>query len=139
MCQNVIEESAKTFANTRKPILKKVEVDLDLMVKAHKKIVRGELVEQEVVSNLLLGGIINILHQHDTVEELDRRIKSLEEMMLTDKLRIELLENWIQNQAEEIKKIGEKSTEDSLENLIGKIDAVETDLKSYREQINVES
>ena len=81
----------------------------------------------------------NILLKHDTVEELDRRIKSLEEMMLTDKLRIELLENWIQNQAEEIKKIGEKSTEDSLENLIGKIDAVETDLKSYREQINVES
>ena len=45
------------------------------MVKVHDKLSRGIAVEQEVIGNLLLGGVINILHQHDVIEELDDIIK----------------------------------------------------------------
>ena len=53
------------------------------MVKVHDKLSRGIAVEQEVVGNILLGGVINILHQHDVVEELDNRIKDVEQTSLT--------------------------------------------------------
>ena len=75
------------------------------MVNTHSQIARGIKVDQEVVSNLLLGGVINILHQHDTIDEMDERIKSVEQIITTDKLRIELLENWTKKQAEELKNL----------------------------------
>ena len=50
VCENVLVESAKAFEDKKKKVSTKVEVDLDLMV-------------------------INILHQHDVIEELDDRIK----------------------------------------------------------------
>ena len=43
-----------------------------------------------------------MLHQHDVIEELDNRIKEVEQTSLTHRLRIECLENWIIQQSEEI-------------------------------------
>ena len=93
VCENVLVESAKAFEDKKKKVSTKVEVDLDLMVKVHDKLSRGIAVEQEVVGNLLLGGVINILHQHDVIKELDNRIKDVEQTSLTDRLRFESLEN----------------------------------------------
>ena len=50
VCENALVESAKAFEDKKKKVSTKVEFDLDLMV-------------------------INILHEHDVIEELDDRIK----------------------------------------------------------------
>ena len=78
MCENVLFESIKKVESKKKEVSKNVEVDLDLMFTTHDKISRGIVVDPKVVSNLLLGGVINMLHQHDTIEELDERTKSVE-------------------------------------------------------------
>ena len=61
-------ECFNEFDKQKKPVTKKVEVDFDLMVKVHEQLSCGVLVDKEIVNNLILGGVINILHQHDTIE-----------------------------------------------------------------------
>ena len=78
VCENVLVEQLKTLEGTKKQVPRKVEVDVELMVNTHNKISRGINVEQEVVSNLLLGGVINILQQHDALEEMEERIVSVD-------------------------------------------------------------
>ena len=60
------------------------------------------------MSNLLLGGLINIKNQHDTIDEMSNRMKAVEESSLTDKIRLEALESWVLKQSEEIKNQGDK-------------------------------
>ena len=129
----------KTVGGTKEQVRKKVEIDVELMVNTHNKIARGINVDQEVVSNLLLGGVINILQQHDAIEEMNERITSVEQVTLTDKLRIELLETWVQKQAEELKDIGEKlagieSSNHLLEKFEGKVQAIEISIESLKVQ-----
>ena len=113
----------KEFDKQKKPVTKKVEVDFDLMVKVQEQLSRGVLVEQEIVNNLILGGVINILHQHDTIEEVESRIKVVEQISMTDKIRIEALENWTLKQAEDIKELTERLTiADNFGELKGKVD-----------------
>ena len=51
------------------------------MLDTHEKLACGILVDQHVISNLLLGGIINILEQHDTIEEMEKeKNKVVEEL-----------------------------------------------------------
>ena len=78
VCESVLLEYAKKFENKKSNLTTKVEVDLELMVKTHDMLSRGVPVEQKVVSNLLLGGVLNILQQHNTIEQIDDRIKSAE-------------------------------------------------------------
>ena len=46
---------------------------------------------------------MNILVQHTAIEELDKKVKSVEEENITLNARVESLESWICKQAEEIK------------------------------------
>ena len=136
ICENVMLECFKEFDKQKKPVTKKVEVDFDLMVKVQEQLSRGVLVEQEIVNNLILGGVINILHQHDTIEEVESRIKVVEQISMTDKIRIEALENWTLKQAEDIKELTERLTFvtkntiiDDVDELKGKVDILEGSMK----------
>ena len=53
-------------------------------------------------------------------------------MMLTDKLRIELLENWIQKQSEELNDLGEKV--ESNDEFESKVEAFEVEIESLKAQ-----
>ena len=101
-------EIIKKFEKEKKEAPKRVDVDFELMVQTHDQLLRGIPVDTGVVSNLLLGGVINILNQHDTIEEMDRRIKAVESLNLTDKLRIEFFEDWTMKQSENIRNLDEK-------------------------------
>ena len=57
-------------------------------------------------SSLLWGVVINFLNQHDTIEELDQRIKAGECRVVTDKLELNPL------------KTGQQSKQKSLLNLM---------------------
>jgi hypothetical protein len=86
--------------------VKEVAVDLKLIVHTHEQLLRGEKVEPNIVSNLLLSGVINILAQHDTIVETETRIETLEQ----DKLSNEAIENWVLKQDVQIKELGAKLT-----------------------------
>ena len=107
ICADAIFEAFKNYEKNKKRIPSKVDVDLKLMVETHAKLAKGLQVDPKVVSNLLLGGVINILHQHDTIAEIDGRIKQVEQGSLSDKIRIESLENWVLKQCDEIKVLNE--------------------------------
>ena len=77
------------------------------MISTHEKLIKGEAIDKDVVSILLLGGVINILGQHDTILEIENKVKSLEVENLTNRSRIESLENWILKQDESIKELEE--------------------------------
>ena len=91
-----------------KNTIKKVELDLKKMFEINKKLSSGERVQPEVVSNLLLSGIINILVQHDAIVEAEAIIKALEYDKVSNQARIEALENWVLMQDDKVEEINEK-------------------------------
>ena len=58
------------------------------MLETHQKLSKGERVKPEVVSNLLLSGIINILAQHDAIVEAELKIETLEHENISNQARI---------------------------------------------------
>ena len=61
----------------------KVEVDLKDMINTHKKLSKGEKVDSQIVSNLLLGGVINISAHHDTIEDVEKRLEEIDRPGIT--------------------------------------------------------
>ena len=101
VCEEVLENAriAKDQTNKQKSV-PKIEVDLKQMIDVHGKLSKGANIDPSVVSGLLLAGVINILGQHDELEQLEERIKALECNNLTNRNRIEALENWVVKQDE---------------------------------------
>jgi hypothetical protein len=108
VCEDVIKENEKRYEKIKKTKVKEVAVDLKLMVHTHEKLSRGEKVEPNIVSNLLLAGVINILAQHDTILEAETRIETLEQDKVSNEARLEAIENWVLKQDEPIKELGAK-------------------------------
>ena len=108
VCEDVIKENEKKHKKVEKTKVKEVAVDLKLMVHTHEKLSRGEKVEPDIVSNLLLAGVINILDQHDTIVEAETRIKALEQEKVSNEARLEAIENWVLKQDEKIKELDDK-------------------------------
>ena len=69
---------------------------------------KGETIEKDVVNVLLLGGIINILNQHDRICEIEKKVKAVEVENVTNKCRIESLESWVLKQDDIIKVLDER-------------------------------
>ena len=109
VCEEVIKENdMKHQKLDKQKVLEKVNVDLKHMISTHKKLANGEKVDSQVVSNLLLGGVINILAQHDAIEDVEKRIKTIEHEEISIKTRIDSLENWVLKQNEQISDLNEK-------------------------------
>ena len=77
VCDEVIKQNTEKRKRVDKQnkIIEKVEVDLTMKISTHKKLANGQKVDPEIVSNLLLGGIINILAQHDTIASIEEKLK----------------------------------------------------------------
>ena len=101
----------------KKNVIKEVKDDLKKMVSNQKK---REKVDSNIVSNLLLGGVVIIIifAQHDTIEEFEKRLQEVEHepffflsylyisilspniqfnivINITNQTRTELFENWV--------------------------------------------
>ena len=110
---NVCDEAMKEVKKNTEQVKKKnnmneVHVDLELLLKMHGKLVKGEPVDQKDVSSLLLAGIIKILSQCDFINTLEEKIEKLEHENLTNKFRLESIENWVLKQSEAIDKVDKK-------------------------------
>ena len=69
ICDDAINEAIRKFEKTDKST-GNVAIDLNMMIEIHKKLSNGVTVEPKVVSGLLLGGVINIINQHDKIVDL---------------------------------------------------------------------
>ena len=111
VCEDVLKNSkiAQDRINKQKTV-PKVEVDQ----------------YQKVVSGLLLAGVINILSQHDALEHLEEKTKVLEQENLTNRNKIEALENWVMKQDEAISDLSLKLSlkSDKIEEQMPKIKEV---------------
>ena len=114
VCEDVLENANAAHAKIDKnKTVPRVEVDLKQMVDFHKKLKNGENIDPKDVSALLLAGIINILGQHDALDILEEHIKALEHENLSNRSRIEALENWVMKQHDTIEILdGKLSTMD---------------------------
>ena len=108
ICDDVIAEATKNDENPETNSSENVEVDLKLMINTHNKLAQGIPVDANAVSVLLLGGIINIINQHDKIENLEKKMKNVLMENNTNKIRLEMIENWVQQQDNLIKKLYEK-------------------------------
>ena len=79
-----------------------------MMISTHKRLAHGLKVDPKLVSNLLLGGVINILAQHDTIASIEEKLKIVQHEIITNNTRIESLENWVLKQDNEINQLNDK-------------------------------
>ena len=109
VCEEVVKDTTNKVKNIAKEGMmgKKVEIDFKKMLEVHEKLSKGEMIDSTTVNGILLGGIMNILVQHDAIEELDKRVKSVEAENRTLNARVESLESWNAKQSEEIKTVAE--------------------------------
>ena len=77
------------------------------MLETHEKLSQGVAIDPKVVSGLLLRGVINILSQHDTIENLEIETR-------TTKVRIDKLENWIIKQDKTLKELNKNAPIDAM-------------------------
>ena len=94
VCDDAIIEALKKQKDLvgKKPKLDNIQVDFKELVDVHKKLSNGTPINQELVSSLMLAGIINILNQHDTIAALEERVEANETENVTRNIRVESLE-----------------------------------------------
>ena len=110
VCEDVIKktEAKHKKVEENRRFSRRVQIDIKRMVEINEKLSQGVKVDPDVVSNLLLNGIINIIDQNESVEEMEERIKQLEHSDITNKARLESLESWVLKQADSINKLNDK-------------------------------
>ena len=144
VCDEVIKNvEAKHKKVDEKKTVKRVELDIKHMVEINEKLSKGLKIDYHVVSNLLLSGIINIIEQNKTVEELEQKIKHLEHSDITTKAKLEALENWVLKQDDNIHQLDELLSvmdkngavvkeSNQIKELARKVSDVETNLRQVR-------
>ena len=144
VCDEVIKNvEAKHKKVDEKKTVKRVELDIKHMVEINEKLSKGLTIDYHVVSNLLLSGIINIIEQNKTVEELEQKIKHLEHSDITTKAKLEALENWVLKQDDNIHQLDELLSvmdkngavvkeSNQIKELARKVSDVETNLRQVR-------
>jgi hypothetical protein len=123
VCDNAIIKVVNQRNNAKKNV-EPIIVDIKLMIDIP--------VDQQVVSGLLLGGILNILHQYDKIEALEDKIYLYKIDNKTLNTRIESIENWLLKQDKNLKEAKEnistlKSNSDEFKNLQDKVAFLEKD------------
>ena len=92
-----------------------------------KKIIQGTQVDPKTVNVLVLGVVINILSQSEAMEEIEAGAKVLEQENLTNKTKIECLENWVLKQ------------NDSIDDMIDKLARLEKNGVLVKESADVKA
>ena len=76
VCEEVMKETKKKYEKVKDNKVR-VEVDVKHMISMQRKLLNVEKVDPLEVSYLVLAGIINILAQHDRIEEIDEKLKDV--------------------------------------------------------------
>ena len=65
-----------------------VKMDMNMMVEIHNKLSKGIPVDSKEVSRLMLGGVINIINQHDKIKESETKVERAKIENHTNNIRI---------------------------------------------------
>ena len=108
ICQNAIDEAVKKVEKSRKSKhFEEVDVDFNLMIQTHKKL-EIRVVDPGTLNVLVLGAIVNILCQSEALEQLEEKVKILEQENITNKVKVEYLETWVIKQHDLINDLNHK-------------------------------
>ena len=83
----------------------KIEVNVNEIKTIYNKLKMGDVVDQNVVNSVIIGGILGFISQNDANLQLKARVSELESDLKTSKLRIDSLENWMTRNEEDKKTI----------------------------------
>ena len=110
VCQDVIKntEAKHRIVAEKRRFSKRVEIDIKQMVEVNEKLAKGIKVDPDVVSNLLLNGIINFIDQNESLEKLEEKVTQLEHNEICTKARLESPESWVIRQGDSINQLDEK-------------------------------
>ena len=98
--------------NSNRKDASNLKVNVQGMEAIHDKLKKGEVVDQNSVQRIIIGGILNFLTQKDaTTEKLEAKVSKLEADLKTSHCRIESLENWMSKSDAAL-----KSTQKDIEN-----------------------
>ena len=88
VCEEVVKDTTEKVKNISKERIMggKVDIDFKKLLEIHEVIASGS------VNGVILGGIVNIFIQHNAIEELVEKVKSVEEVNKTLNTRVESLE-----------------------------------------------
>ena len=95
------------------------------MLKTHENLLNGAQVDPNDVSSLLLAGIIKIINQHDALANLEEKVKNAESENVSNKLRIESLENWVTRQEDSFKVLEKKLAVEVKKTKVSNVDKSE--------------
>ena len=133
VCDDVIKNATESHKQIDlKKSVKTVQVDMKKMIDIHEKLSKGVNIDSKDVNVLVLGGIINIISQHDSLQDLEDRIRIVEHNDVTNRTRIESLDNWVGRQGEAIEELNEKL---STMDLNGVIIIESLEIKSLKKRV----
>ena len=89
------DEAKKVENPQKKKTSKAIEINVNEIENIYNKIKKGEKVDQNAVNSVIIGGILGFFSQNEATLELTAKVTELESDLKTAKLRIELLENWM--------------------------------------------
>ena len=116
-----------TAKHQKKNLDKRLEFDIQDLIRVYEKLNKNEVVDQNVVIGVIVRGILD---QHDVLAKTEAKLNELETKNNTSKNRIESLETWVNKQdkaIDNIKNSLEKGTDKSeVEILKQKIEGLES-------------
>ena len=98
-------------------IQKKVEIDVKEIEAIYSKLKNGEVINQNVVNSIIIGGVLNFIVHQETAQKLEAKVMKLETELKTSKCRIESLENWMNKNDEAMINLKETFAKFSVPNL----------------------
>ena len=66
----------------------------------YRKLEKGEIVDQNIVNTIIVGGLMSFLAQKEVNQKWEAKVTDLETELKTSNYRIEALENWINKNKE---------------------------------------
>ena len=78
------------------------------MLETHQKLKQGIRVDPVTLNVLVLGGVLNILCESEALEQIHEKVKILEQENITNKVKIDYLENWLLKQHDLIENMDQK-------------------------------
>ena len=102
-CNSCSEASRKD--DSKQKVVSNLKVTVQEMETIYAELKKGEVVDQNSVQRIIMGGILNFITQKDATatEKLEAKVFELEADLKTSKCRIESLGNWMRKSDDALK------------------------------------
>ena len=67
---------------------RKVEIDVNEIETIYSKLKKGEVIEQNVINSILIGGVLNFIVHQENAQKLEAKVLELETELKTSKCKL---------------------------------------------------